>query len=62
MKGILCLTALAGIVQLAAAAEPTALPDDQVMTRTRLVADQIIQRPDGSGIVDSRRARRPHSR
>jgi D-alanyl-D-alanine carboxypeptidase len=50
MKGIFLLTALVGAVQLVGAAEPAALPDDQVVARTRLVADQIIQRPEAVGL------------
>lgn len=45
-RTIPCLLVLLGATQLALAAQPPALPDDQVVARTRQVVEQIMQRPE----------------
>jgi D-alanyl-D-alanine carboxypeptidase len=49
-QAILCLTALLGSASLAVAAQPSSLPDDQVVARARQVVQRIIQRPEAVGL------------
>jgi CubicO group peptidase (beta-lactamase class C family) len=39
-----------GAAQLATPAQPLLPPDDQIVARTRLVVEQIIQRPEAVGL------------
>ena len=50
MRKIYCLIATLGVAQLALAAQPPSLPDDQVVARTRQVVEQIMQRPEAVGL------------
>ncbi|MEO6078970.1 MAG: serine hydrolase domain-containing protein [Steroidobacteraceae bacterium] len=50
MRTILFLTTMVGAAQLAIAAQPAPLPDDQVVTRTQQVVEQIMRRPEAVGL------------
>jgi len=50
MRRNLGLALLLGAIRVSVAAQPAALPDEQVIARTRQVVERIIQRPEAVGL------------
>lgn len=50
MRTALCLIAMLGATQVAFAAQPLSVSDDQVVARTTQIVQQIIQRPEAVGL------------